>query len=159
MRRVTYGEYKALFDDHEELRKSHNDLLARVNMTTPTLEELKQQKCEHEFANPQKGCLSSVFCRHCGMLHPDYTFVYWPGGAYHSGGGYYWLAKAFDRDGYGYGLKEEYNEVKRAEREIGTWGYPLGKDSFEAYGKMAKKKPRKKGSRKLKTGQTKKGKK
>ena len=41
------------------------------------IKRLEQFHCEHEFSNHNKGCVKSVFCFKCGVLHPDWE---WWGG-------------------------------------------------------------------------------
>ncbi len=36
------------------------------------LKRLEQFHCEHEFKNKDRGCLASIFCSECGVLHPDW---------------------------------------------------------------------------------------
>ena len=39
---------------------------------TRRMKRLEQFHCEHEFSDPKKGCLESIFCSKCGALHPDW---------------------------------------------------------------------------------------
>lgn len=49
--------------------KTHANSVAELEAR---IAKLEQFHCEHEFSNPDKGCLDSLFCAKCGVLSPDW---------------------------------------------------------------------------------------
>jgi len=37
--------------------------------------EYIQARCKHDFSNRDKGCLETIFCHKCDMLHPDWKAI------------------------------------------------------------------------------------
>ena len=46
--------------------------LGAVEAFEARIKTLEQYHCEHEFSKREKGCLESIFCSKCGVLHPDW---------------------------------------------------------------------------------------